>query len=134
MTPGYAGRHAGAVRMLIRIAAFAAVIAVCYGIAYVLPEPHAEIAGFVAFATVAIGSFVWAMNDARHLPQGDGLRDWLVIAAVVAVFWWVTLALFEGSDDVIAQLQLDFLSVLSTATVTFGAAVVGFLVGRARRG
>jgi hypothetical protein len=120
--------------MLIRIAMFGLVIALCYGIAYLLPESHAEVAGLVAFATVTIGAFVLARRDGRHVPQADGLRDWLVITAVVAVFWWVTLALFEGADDVIAQLRLDFLSVLTTAVVTFGAAVVGFMIGRGGRG
>jgi hypothetical protein len=122
------------VRILVRTAAFVVVIAVYYGIAALLPDRHAEIAGFVAFATVTLGAFVWARRDGRNVPRGDGLRDWLVVAAVVAVFWWVTLAVFEGSDDVIAQLRLDFLSVLATAGVTFAAAVVGLSLGRAGPG
>jgi hypothetical protein len=127
-------RHAGPVRMLIRSAAFMGVIAVYYGIASLLPDRHAQVAGFIAFATVTVGAFAWARRDGLQVPRADGLRDWLVVAAVVAVFWWVTLAVFEGADDVVAQLRLDFLSVLATAGVTFAAAAVGFTLGRASRG
>jgi hypothetical protein len=121
-------------RILVRSGAFALVIALSYGIAWLLPDPREEIAGLVAIATVTIGAFFWARQDARHIPQSDALRDWLVITAVVAVFWWVTLALFEGADDIGAQLRLDFLSVLSTAIVIFGTSVVGLVVGRGSRG
>jgi hypothetical protein len=120
--------------MLIRIAAFMLAIAAYYGIASLLPDAHAEIAGFIALATVVAGSFLWARHDGPRVPRDEGLRDWLVIAAVVAVFWWVTLAVFEGSDDIVEQLRLEFLSVLSTAALTFAAATVGLLVGRAGRG
>ena len=37
-----------------------------------------------------------------------------VVAFVVAVIWWVSLVLFEGSEDVVVQLRLDFTKVLST--------------------
>jgi hypothetical protein len=134
MTVRRVARHAGAVRVLVRSAAFVVAIAVYYGIAALLPDRHAEIAGWVAFGTVTVGSFAWARHDGRLIPREDGLRDWLVVAAVVAIFWWTSLVLFEGSDDVIGQLRLNFLAVLSTAGVTFAAAVVGFLLGRGSRG
>jgi len=134
MTVRRAGRHAGAVRILIRTVAFMLVIAVSYGIAALLPDRRAEIAGLVAFATVTVGAFGWARHDGRLVPRGDGLRDWLVIAAVVAVFWWTTLIVFEGSDDVVGQLRINFLAVVSTAAVTFAAAAVGFALGRGSRG
>ncbi|MFL6089225.1 MAG: hypothetical protein ACJ71Z_03700 [Aeromicrobium sp.] len=121
-------------RMLIRSAVFAVVIGVYYGIAALLPDRHAEVAGLLAFVTVMVGAFLWARHDGRRVPRNDGLRDWLVVAAVIAVFWWTTLTLFEGSNDVMVQLRLNFLSILATAGVTFAAAAVGFTLGRSSRG
>lgn len=121
-------------RILIRTAAFVLLIGVSYGIATLLPEDRAEIAGLVTFVLVTAGAFAWARSDGRRVPRTDGLRDWLVVAAVVAVFWWVSLAVFEGSDDIVDYVRLNFLSVLSTAGVMFVSAFVGLTLGRGSRG
>lgn len=121
-------------RILIRAAAFGAVLAVYYGIAALLPAGRETPAGFVAFATVMIGVFLWARRDGRVVNYADALRDWLVIAAIVSVFWWVTLVLFEGADDVITRISDQFLSVVLTAGLVFAPAVLGVILGRGSRG
>jgi hypothetical protein len=127
-------RHAGPVKIVVRIAAFAAALGVYYGVAALLPDKMAAAAGMVAVVTVALGEFIWARRDGRVVDLSDGLRDWLVIAAAVAVFWWVTLVLFEGATDVVDQLRLNFLSVVLTAGVLYVPPVVGLLLGRDARG
>ena len=121
-------------KIVIRVAAFTVVLAAYYGIAVLLPAEHQSMAGLVALGTVAVGEFLWARRDGRIGDLPDGLRDWLVVAAIISVFWWVTLMLFEGSDDVITRLSDQFLSVVLTAAVLFAPAVVGLLLGRDSRG
>ncbi len=121
-------------KILIRLAVFAAVLAAYYGIAVLLPAEHQSVAGLVALGTVAGGEFLWARRDGRIGDVPDGLRDWLVVASVISVFWWVTLMLFEGADDVVTRLSDQFLSVVLTAAVLFAPAVVGLLLGRDSRG
>jgi hypothetical protein len=121
-------------RIVVRSVAFAAVLAAYYGIAVVLPREHQSVAGLIAIATVAAGEFLWARRDGRTVQLADGARDWLVVAAVISVFWWVTLLVFEGADDVVERLSDQFLSVILTAGVLFAAAVVGLLSGRDARG
>jgi hypothetical protein len=123
-----------AVRIVVRIAAFAAVLAVYYGIALLLPDQHQSFAGLVAIATVAVGELMWARRDGRVVDLPDGARDWLVVAAVVSVFWWTTLMIFEGADEVVERLSDQFLSVALTAGVLFVPALVGLLLGRDARG
>jgi hypothetical protein len=122
------------VRILVRSAAFSVVLAAYYGIAVLLPREHQSVAGLVAIATVAVGEFLWARRDGRTVDIADGLRDWLVVAAVISVFWWVTLVIFEGAEDVVTRLSDQFLSVVLTAAVLFAPAVVGLLLGRDARG
>jgi hypothetical protein len=122
------------VKVVIRIVAFAAVLGVYYGVAALLPDKTAAAAGVVAVATVAIGEFAWARRDGRVIDLGDGLRDWLIVAFVLAVFWWITLVLFEGATDVVDQLRINFLSVVLTAGVLYVPSVVGLLLGRDARG
>jgi len=122
------------VRIVVRIAGFTAVLAVYYGIAVLLPGEHQSVAGLVAIATVAVGEFLWARRDGRTVDLPDGLRDWLVVAAVISVFWWVTLLIFEGAEDVVTRLNDQFLSVVLTAAVLFTPAIVGLLLGRDARG
>jgi hypothetical protein len=122
------------VRIVVRLAAFAAVLAVYYGIAVLLPAERQSVAGLVAIATVAVGVFGWAHRDGRTAELPDGLRDWLVVTAIISVLWWVTLLVFEGAEDVVTRLSDQFLSVVLTAAVLFAPAVVGLLVGRAGRG
>jgi len=122
------------VRIVVRIAAFAAVLAASYGIATLLPADSQSAVGLVAIGTVAIGEVWWARRDGRVTDLPDGLRDWLVIAAALSVFWWVTLMIFEGADDVATRLSDQFLSVALTAAVLYAPAVVGLLLGRDARG
>jgi hypothetical protein len=122
------------VKIVIRVAAFTVVLASYYGIAVLLPAEHQSVAGLVALGTVAVGEFLWARRDGRIGDLPDGLRDWLVVAAIISVFWWVTLMLFEGADDVVTRLSDQFLSVVLTAAVLFAPAVVGLLLGRDSRG
>ena len=75
-------------RIVVRSAAFAAVLAAYYGVAVLLPREHQSVAGLIAIATVAVGEFLWARQDGRRLDFADGARDWLVVAAVISVFWW----------------------------------------------
>lgn len=121
-------------RIVIRIGALAAVLATYYGIAALLPREHQSVVGLIAIATVALGELLWARQDGRRVEFADGLRDWLVVAAVISVFWWVTLLVFEGADDVVERLSDEFLSVVLTAGVMFVPAVVGLLLGRDARG
>ncbi|HKY58087.1 MAG TPA: hypothetical protein VJL80_08630 [Aeromicrobium sp.] len=121
-------------KIAVRLAAFAAVLAAYYGIAVLLPAENQSVAGLVAIATVAVGVFLWARRDGRTADLPDGLRDWLVVTAVVSVLWWVTLLIFEGADDVATRLSDQFLSVVLTAAVLFAPAVVGLLLGRDGRG
>jgi hypothetical protein len=122
------------VRIVVRVAAFAVVLAVYYGIASLLPDEHQSYAGLVAIATVAVGTFLWARRDGRVVDLGDGVRDWLVIAAIISVFWWVTLVIFEGADDIAQRLSDQFLSVVLTGAVLLAPAVFGLLLGRSARG
>jgi hypothetical protein len=122
------------VKIVVRAAAFAAVLGVYYGVAALLPDKTAAAVGFVAVATVAVGEFIWARRDGRVVDLPDGLRDWLVIDFVLAVFWWVTLVLFEGATDVVDQLRINFVSVVLTAGVLYAPSVVGLLLGRDARG
>ncbi len=121
-------------RIVVRVAGFTALLAAYYGIAILLPSERQSVAGLVAIVTVAVGEFVWARQDGRTVDLADGLRDWLVVAAVISVFWWVTLLIFEGAEDVATRLSDQFLSVVLTAAVLFVAAVVGLLLGRDARG
>lgn len=120
--------------MAIRIAGLAAVLAIYYGIAAILPSGVESVVGFIAFATVAVGAFVWAMRDVVDVPLSDAIRDWLVVAFVVAVIWWVSLVMFEGSEDVVKQIRLNFGRVLSTVGLIFVPALFGLLLGRAGAG
>ena len=121
-------------RIVVRVAAFTAALAAYYGIALLLPDEHQSVAGLVAIASMTIGGILWARRDGRILDLPDGARDWLVVAAVISVFWWVTLFLFEGADDVVERLSDQFLSVVLTAAVLFASALVGLLLGRDARG
>ena len=87
-----------------------------------------------ALGTVAVGEFVWGRRDGRIRDLADGVRDWMVVAAVVSLFWWVTLSYFEGTDDIVTRLSDQFLSVVLTAVVLFAPALVGLLLGRDSRG
>ena len=120
-------------KIVIRVVAFAAVLGVYYGLAALLPADAEAAAGLVAVATVAIGEFIWARRDGRVVDLSDGLRDWLVVACLIAVFWWVTLVRFEGATDVVDQVRLNFLSVVLTAAVLYAPPVVGLLLGRDAR-
>ena len=121
-------------RIVVRIAALAVVLAAYYGIATLLPREHQSVVGLIALATVAVGEFLWARQDGRRVELADGVRDWLVIAAVISVFWWVTLLVFEGAEDVVQRLSDQFLSVVLTAGVLFATALFGLLLGRDARG
>ena len=120
-------------RIVIRIAGLVAVLAVFYGIAAILPSDIESVVGFVAIATVLAGTFVWAMRDVREVHLSEVIRDWLVVAFVVAVVWRVSLVLFEGSDDVIAQVRLEFLQLLSTVGLIFALALFGAIWGNGSR-
>jgi hypothetical protein len=122
------------VKIVIRVLAFAAILGLYYGLAALLPADAEAAAGLVAVATVAIGEFIWARRDGRVVDLSDGLRDWLVVACVIAVFWWVTLVRFEGATDVVDQVRLNFLSVVLTAAVLYAPPVVGLMLGRDARG
>ena len=121
-------------KIVIRVAAFTAVLAAYYGIAVLLPAAHQSVAGLVALGTVAVGQVTDPAVPPCPQELTDGLRDWLVVAAIISVFWWVTLMLFEGSDDVVTRLSDQFLSVVLTAAVLVAPAVVGLLLGRDSRG
>ena len=120
--------------IVIRVAAFAVVLVAYYGIALLLPGEHQSVAGLVALGTVAVGEFVWGRRDGRIRDLADGVRDWMVVAALVSLFWWVTLSYFEGTDDIVTRLSDQFLSVVLTAVVLFAPALVGLLLGRDSRG
>jgi hypothetical protein len=122
------------VRIVTRVIVLAAVLGVYYGVAALLPAGTQAAVGLVAVVTVAVGEFIWARRDGRVVDLPDGLRDWLVVACVVAVIWWVTLVLFEGADDVVDQIRINFLSVVLTAAVLYAPPVVGLLLGRDARG
>lgn len=121
-------------RIVVRVAAFAVVLAAYYGIAVLLPDEHQSVAGLVAIATVAVGELLWARQDGRVVDLPDGARDWLVVTAAISVFWWVTLMKFAGADEVVERLSDEFFSVVVTAAVLFVPALVGLLLGRDARG
>lgn len=118
---------------MVRVIGLLAVVGAYFAVASLLPERVASGAGLVAFATIAVGAFGWARRDGRSLAVADGVRDWLVVACVVAVTWWVALIRFEGAEDLVVHVRLNFLRVLITAGVIFAAAVLGFLFGREPR-
>ena len=121
-------------RIVVRVAAFSVLLAAYYGVAMLLPDDRQSVAGLVALATVAVGELLWARRDGRVVDLSDGVRDWMVVAAAVSVFWWVTLLIFEGADDVVMRLSDQFLSVALTAVVLFAPALFGLLLGRDARG
>ena len=116
-------------KIVIRIVGLALVLAVYFGLAALLPSRVESAVGFVAFVTILIGAFVWAMRDGREMHVNEAIRDWLVVAFFLAVIWWIGLVLFEGSEDVIKQIRLNFLPLLSTAGLIFAAALFGALQG-----
>jgi hypothetical protein len=120
-------------RVVIRVAGLAAVLAVSYGIAAVLPAGIEAAIGYVTVVIIVIGAFVWGLRDGREVHLSDAIRDWLVVAFVVAVLWRVSLVLFEGSEDVIAQLRREFVPLLSTMGLIFAAALFGALQGHGSR-
>jgi hypothetical protein len=122
------------VKIVVRVAALAAVLALAYGIAVLLPREHQSAAGLAAIAAVAVSEFLWAQRDGRRMELAEGARDWLVVSAVISVVWWVTLFIFEGADEVVERLSDEFVSVALTAAVLFATAVVGLLMGRDARG
>ena len=121
-------------RIVVRVAAFAVVLAAYYGIAVLLPDEHQSVAGLVAIATVAVVGLLWARRDGRVVDLAEGARDWLVVSAMISVFWWVTLMKFAGADEVVERLSDEFFSVVVTAAVLFVPAFVGLLLGRDARG
>ena len=121
-------------RIVVRVAAFAVVLGAYYGIAVLLPDEHQSVAGLVAIATVAVGELLWARRDGRVVDLAEGARDWLVVSAMISVFWWVTLMKFAGADEVVERLSDEFFSVVVTAAVLFVPAFVGLLLGRDARG
>jgi Ni,Fe-hydrogenase I cytochrome b subunit len=121
------------VRIVIRVAGLAAVLAISYGIAAVLPAGIEAVIGYLAVGIIVFGAFGWALRDGRDVHVSDAIRDWLVVAFVVAVLWRVSLVLFEGSDDVIAQLRRDFIPLLSTIGLIFAPALFGALQGNGSR-
>jgi hypothetical protein len=127
-------RHAGPVksvagRIVVRIAALAAVLAVSYGIAAMVPSGVEAAIGYATVAIVVIGAFLWGLRDGSEVPLSDAIRDWLVVAFVVAVIWRVSLVMFEGTDDVVGQIRLEFDSVLFTVASVFVPALFGALQG-----
>jgi hypothetical protein len=116
-------------RIALRIAALAAALAVSYGAAALLPAGMESGVGFVAVATVLVGAFIWALRDGTEVHLSDAVRDWLVVSAVIGVLWRVSLVLFEGSEDVVTQIRLEFLPLLSTIGLIFVPALVGALLG-----
>jgi hypothetical protein len=120
-------------RMVIRIGALVAVLAVYYGIAAILPAGMEFGVGFAAIATVLLSVFVWALLDGREVHVSEAIRDWLVVAFVVAVVWRVSLVLFEGSKDVIDQVRLEFLPLLSTVGLIFVLSLFGVVLGNGSR-
>jgi hypothetical protein len=122
------------VKIVVRVAALAAVLALAYGIAVLLPREHQSAVGLAAIAAVAVSEFLWAQRDGRRMELAEGARDWLVVSAVISVVWWVTLFIFEGADEVVERLSDEFVSVALTAAVLFATAVVGLLMGRDARG
>lgn len=116
-------------RIVIRIAGLGAVLGVYYGIAALLPADIESGIGFLALATVLVAAFIWALRDGREVSLGEAIRDWLVVAAVVAVVWRVSLELFEGSEDVIVQIRREFLALLSTVGQIFVPALFGAILG-----
>lgn len=122
-------RHAVGVRIVIRVAGLAAVLAVSYGIAAALPAGIEVALGYLTIAVVVIGAFVWAFRDGREVHLSDAIRDWLVVAFVVAVLWRVSLVLFEGSEDVVAQFRREFGALLYAIGLIFVPALFGALLG-----
>lgn len=86
--------------------------------------------GLVVFAVVMAAIGWWASRDSHVTDLNHGLRDWLVIAFLLGVGWWVALTLFEGERDVIDRIGIDFWSVMATVGMVFAAALVGMLYGR----
>jgi len=117
------------VRIVIRIAGLAVVLALSYGVAAVLPAGIESAVGYVTIAVVVIGAFLWAFRDGRDIELSEAIRDWLVVGFVVAVLWRLSLVLFEGSDEVVTQLRLEFVPLLSTIGLTFVPALFGALLG-----
>jgi hypothetical protein len=115
--------------MVIRAAGLAAVLALSFGIAAVLPAGIESAVGYATVAVVVIGAFAWAFRDGRDIELSEVIRDWLVVGFVVAVLWRLSLVLFEGSEDVVTQLRLEFVPLLSTIGLIFVPALFGALLG-----
>lgn len=92
-------------------------------------------AGLVGFVGLVVLSLVWALVDGRALGLKDTILSWSVIAATVAIGWWVVLAVVEAdpSSSVAENLVAD----LSLTVFVFGLvlvpASVGALMGKASR-
>jgi hypothetical protein len=69
----------GRVRMVIRAVGLAAVLALSFGIAAVLPAGIESAVGYATVAVVVIGAFAWAFRDGRDIELSEVIRDWLVV-------------------------------------------------------
>jgi hypothetical protein len=122
-------RHAVPMRIVVRTVGFAAMLAISYGLAAVLPAGIESVVGYATVVVVVIGAFAWAFRDGREIDLSEAIRDWLVVGFVVAVIWRLSLVMFEGSEDVVTQLRREFVPLLSTGGLVFVPALFGALLG-----
>ena len=89
-------------------------------------------AGLLAFAALMVVGFVGALFDSMREGLATGLAWWLVIAAGLAVGWWVALAVPRDDSMSFTELLVaDAPLIPFTFGLIAGPAVVGALVGRA---
>jgi hypothetical protein len=118
-------------RVVVRVAGLSLAIGLFAGLAALFSsETATKWIGLVGFAAVIVAAASWASRDAKDIDVNSCLRDWLVVAFLLGVGWWVVLTLYEGERDVVERLGADFWSVMSTVGLVFAAALVGTLGSR----
>jgi hypothetical protein len=89
-------------------------------------------AGLIAFAVLMLVGFVGCLLDTRRHGAITATIWWLVIAAGLAVGWWIALAIPRDTSASFGELlALDADLLPFTFGLVAGPAVVGAVVGRA---
>jgi hypothetical protein len=94
-------------------------------------------AGLLGFALLAVGTFGWALVDARRRGMGAALWCWATVSAVFAIGWLVVLSLSEDDASMstrellLADLPMvPFICGLLLVPAATGAAI-GTSIGKA---
>ena len=95
-------------------------------------------AGLLAFAALIVVSCIWSLVDGMRQGAPTAIARWAAVAVLLAVGWWVALAVPQDSSMSFGELlAADAASIPFSIGLVLVPAVVGAVVGQAvgrRRG